>query len=78
MRCDEPLAYHKLRDDMKRQSLDYGCEKGMEPKVWRRGLANQVNGKASDAVRDQALRHDPKCKSLFSQSPFASRAEPCF
>ncbi|PIL29042.1 hypothetical protein GSI_09090 [Ganoderma sinense ZZ0214-1] len=66
-RCDpsgvsdvEPLQYPKLNDDMARQSLDSGCEKAMEPKVWRRGAANAVNGKAPDAIRDQALRHDPK------------------
>ncbi|KAK3940940.1 FluG domain-containing protein [Diplogelasinospora grovesii] len=57
---DEPLQYHKLRDDMGRQSLDSGSEKEMEPKDWRRGAANKANGKAPDAVRDQMMRHDPK------------------
>jgi hypothetical protein len=41
----EPLPYHKLRDDMARQSLDYGCEKPIEPKAWRRGAANTANGR---------------------------------
>lgn len=45
---------------MARQSLDYGCETAIEPKVWRRGAANAANGKAPDAVRDQMMRHDPK------------------
>jgi hypothetical protein len=40
----EPLPYHKLRDDMERQSLDYGCERPIEPKAWRRGAANAANG----------------------------------
>jgi hypothetical protein len=39
----EPLQYHRLRDDMARQSLDYGCEKAIEPKAWRRGAANAAN-----------------------------------
>ncbi|OXV05933.1 hypothetical protein Egran_06299 [Elaphomyces granulatus] len=38
---DEPLQYHRLKDDMARQSLDSGSN-------------------ASDAVRDQMMRHDPK------------------
>jgi uncharacterized protein DUF3435 len=41
---DEPLQYHKLKDDMARQSLDSGCEKAIEPKAWRRGAANSANG----------------------------------
>ncbi|KAI0398662.1 hypothetical protein F4802DRAFT_592559 [Xylaria palmicola] len=57
---DEALQYHILRDDMARQSLDAGEEKPMQPKDWRRGAANEANGKASDAVRDQMMRHDPK------------------
>jgi Protein of unknown function (DUF3435) len=40
---DEPLQYHKLKDDMARQSLDAGCEKAIEPKAWRRGAANSAN-----------------------------------
>ncbi|KAB5511398.1 hypothetical protein GE09DRAFT_690652 [Coniochaeta sp. 2T2.1] len=57
---DEALQYHKLRDDMGRQSLDAGQEKPMQPKDWRCGAANEANGKAPDAVRDQMMRHDPK------------------
>ncbi|KAK3935373.1 hypothetical protein QBC46DRAFT_453549 [Diplogelasinospora grovesii] len=57
---DEALQYPKLRDDMGRQSLDAGEEKPMQPKDWRRGAANEANGKAPDAVRDQMMRHDPK------------------
>lgn len=45
---------------MARQSLDYGCEKAIEPRAWRRGAANAANGKASDSVHDQMMRHDPK------------------
>ncbi|KAK4116055.1 FluG domain-containing protein [Canariomyces notabilis] len=56
----QPLPYHKLRDDMARQSLDAGFEKAIEPKAWRRGAANAANGNASDAVRDQMMRHDPR------------------
>ncbi|KAK4170950.1 FluG domain-containing protein [Triangularia setosa] len=55
-----PLLYQKLYDDMERQSLDAGEENAIEPKAWRRGAANAVNGSASDAVRDQMMRHDPK------------------
>ncbi|KAK4443569.1 hypothetical protein QBC34DRAFT_488318 [Podospora aff. communis PSN243] len=40
-----------LRDDMERQTLDAGFEKPFGPKAFR---------KASDAVRDQMMRHDPK------------------
>jgi uncharacterized protein DUF3435 len=63
---DEPLQYHKLKDDMRRQSLDYGCEKPIEPKAWRRGAAwydgptpreqpilTVFVGKAPDATRSQ-------------------------
>ncbi|KAK3934127.1 hypothetical protein QBC46DRAFT_454414 [Diplogelasinospora grovesii] len=45
---------------MAQQSLDYGCERPIEPKAWRRGAANAANGNAPDAVRDQMMRHDPK------------------
>ncbi|KAK7967629.1 FluG domain-containing protein [Apiospora aurea] len=57
---DEVVRYHKLRDDLKRQSLDMGNEESITPKAFRRGNANAMNRKAPDAVRDQALRHDPK------------------
>ncbi|KAK6859008.1 hypothetical protein PG995_004861 [Apiospora arundinis] len=57
---DEVVRYHKLRDDLKRQSLDMGNEEPITPKAFRRGNANVMNRKAPDAVRDQALRHDPK------------------
>ncbi|KAB5514906.1 hypothetical protein GE09DRAFT_588621 [Coniochaeta sp. 2T2.1] len=43
---DEALQYHKLREDMGRQSLDAGEEKPMQPKDWRRGAANEANGKS--------------------------------
>ncbi|KAK4101194.1 hypothetical protein N658DRAFT_496494 [Parathielavia hyrcaniae] len=56
----QPLPYQKLHDDMERQSLDAGEENAIEPKAWRRGAANAANGNASDAVRDQMMRHDPK------------------
>ncbi|KAK4158599.1 FluG domain-containing protein [Cladorrhinum sp. PSN259] len=56
----QPLPYQKLLDDMARQSLDAGEENPIEPKAWRRGAANAANGNASDAVRDQMMRHDPK------------------
>lgn len=42
---NEALQYHKLRDDLKRQSLDCGFEKTLEPRAFRRGVANAVNGK---------------------------------
>ncbi|KAK0637170.1 FluG domain-containing protein [Bombardia bombarda] len=57
---NKPLPYHTLRDDMGRQSLDAGEETAVTPKNWRRMVANAVNGSAPDAVRDQAMRHDPK------------------
>lgn len=42
---DEPLPYHKLNDDMERQSLDAGHEKPIGPKAFRRGTANKANGR---------------------------------
>ncbi|TIC97035.1 hypothetical protein CH35J_007397 [Colletotrichum higginsianum] len=56
----EAMSYSKLRDDMGRQSLDAGFEKAWTPRFARRGAANAANGNASDAVRDQMIRHDPK------------------
>lgn len=55
---DSPLPYRTLHDYMGRQSLDMGYEKPIEPKAWRRNVGNTVNGKASDAVRDQVMRHN--------------------
>ncbi|KFA79087.1 hypothetical protein S40288_07039 [Stachybotrys chartarum IBT 40288] len=55
-----PLQYHKLRDDMARQSLDAGEETAIGPKTLRRMAANAINGNAPDTVRDQAMRHNPK------------------
>ncbi|XP_044724710.1 FluG domain-containing protein [Hirsutella rhossiliensis] len=57
---ERPLPYHKLNDDMERQTLDAGFEKALGPKTFRRGAANAANGNASDAVRDQMMRHDPR------------------
>ncbi|KAM4067359.1 FluG domain-containing protein [Hirsutella rhossiliensis] len=56
----KPLPYHKLNDDMERQTLDAGFEKALGPKAFRRGAANAADGNASDAVRDQMMRHDPR------------------
>ncbi|KAL2024965.1 hypothetical protein VTK56DRAFT_3664 [Thermocarpiscus australiensis] len=56
----EAMQYSRLRDDMARQSLEAGQEKPMQPKDFRRGAANEANGNAPDAVRDQMMRHDPK------------------
>ncbi|KAI2606772.1 hypothetical protein GGR54DRAFT_644004 [Hypoxylon sp. NC1633] len=61
-RCDDdlmsPLPYRTLHDYMARQSLDMGYEKPIGPKDWRRNVGNTVNGQASDAVRDQVMRHN--------------------
>ncbi|RYP22119.1 hypothetical protein DL765_001878 [Monosporascus sp. GIB2] len=38
-----PLQYHKLRDDLERQSLDAGCENAIEPKIWGSVAANVAN-----------------------------------
>ncbi|KJZ70767.1 hypothetical protein HIM_09851 [Hirsutella minnesotensis 3608] len=57
---EKPLPYHKLNDDMERQTLDAGFEKAFGPRAFRRGAANAANGKAPDTVRDQMMRHDPK------------------
>jgi hypothetical protein len=43
---------------MTRQSLDMGYEKETSPKDWRRNVGNTVNERASDAVRDQVMRHN--------------------
>ncbi|KAK4249237.1 hypothetical protein C7999DRAFT_39654 [Corynascus novoguineensis] len=60
MSMEEAMLYSRLRDDMARQSLDAGQEKPTQPKGFRRGAANEADGNAPDAVRDQMLRHDPK------------------
>lgn len=52
---DEALQYSKLRDDMGRQSLDAGEEKPMQPKDWRRGAANEANGKSLSHLRPSTL-----------------------
>ncbi|EFY85694.1 FluG domain-containing protein [Metarhizium acridum CQMa 102] len=57
---DKALPYGKLNDDMQRQTLDTGFEQAFRPRAFRRGAANKANGRASDAVRDQMMRHDPK------------------
>ncbi|KAL8377037.1 hypothetical protein RB595_007934 [Gaeumannomyces hyphopodioides] len=57
---NQPLPYSKFNDDLERQSLDCGFERAMTAKAFRRGAANAADGNASDAVRDQMLRHDPK------------------
>lgn len=44
---DKPVPYHKLNDDMERQSLDAGSEKPIGPKAFRRGTANKANGRTS-------------------------------
>ncbi|RFU72177.1 domain containing [Trichoderma arundinaceum] len=57
---NEAMPYSKLNYDMGRQSLDSGFEKAWTPRFARRGAGNAANGDASDAVRDQMMRHDPK------------------
>ncbi|KAK2729318.1 FluG domain-containing protein [Colletotrichum kahawae] len=57
---DQPMPYHKLRDDLHRQSLNAGFEVPWTPRFFRRGAANAANGNAPDSVRDQMMRHDPK------------------
>ncbi|KAK1973913.1 FluG domain-containing protein [Colletotrichum cereale] len=63
---DEAMTYYKLRDDMQRQSLDAGFEKAWTPRFARRGAANAADGNASDSVRDQMMRHDPKFATFHS------------
>ena len=46
---NRPLQYSKLRDDMKRQSLDAGNEEAFVPRAFRRMTANSING-TSEAV----------------------------
>ena len=41
---EKPLPYHKLNDDMERQTLEAGFEKALGPKAFRRGAANAANG----------------------------------
>lgn len=41
---EKPLPYHKLNDDMERQTLDAGFERAFGPKAFRRGAANVANG----------------------------------
>ncbi|KAG8852526.1 hypothetical protein FRB96_008621 [Tulasnella sp. 330] len=57
---DAPLSYGALHDYMARQSLDTGYEKPIGPKDWRRNVANAVDGHASDAVRNQVMRHNSR------------------
>ena len=48
----EALPYHRLLDDLQRQSLDCGFETAIEPKAFRRGAANSVNGRSHDENSD--------------------------
>ncbi|RYP03294.1 hypothetical protein DL764_005235 [Monosporascus ibericus] len=57
---EKAMLYSTLRDAMKQQSLDAGFERHWTPRFCRRGASNAANGSASDAVRDQMMRHDPK------------------
>ncbi|KAK4031431.1 hypothetical protein C8A01DRAFT_51477 [Parachaetomium inaequale] len=47
----QPLLYYKLHYDIERQLLDAGEEKAIEPKAWCN---------ASDTVRNQMIRYNPK------------------
>ncbi|KAH7012294.1 FluG domain-containing protein [Microdochium trichocladiopsis] len=57
---EPPMTYDWLSSDLKRQSLEAGFEHAITPRAFRRGVSDAINGQASDAVRDQAMRHDPE------------------
>jgi len=57
---NQAMLYSTLRDIIRNQSLDAGFEKHWTPKFFRRGAGNAANGKATAAVRDQIMRHDPR------------------
>lgn len=52
---DEALPYHKLRDDMERQTLDAGFENSIGPKAFRRGAANSANGMLESLAKLKAF-----------------------
>ncbi|RKK27311.1 hypothetical protein BFJ66_g16710 [Fusarium oxysporum f. sp. cepae] len=58
--ADEAMLYSKLRDDIGQQSLDSGHERKWTPRFARRGAGNAANGDATDSVRDQMMRQDPR------------------
>ncbi|KAE8440383.1 hypothetical protein EG329_008182 [Mollisiaceae sp. DMI_Dod_QoI] len=55
----EPMPYSTYTFYISRLGRDSGLEDRLTSYCFRRGTANAVNGAASDAVRDQVLRHDP-------------------
>ncbi|KAH9203768.1 hypothetical protein DL95DRAFT_418785 [Leptodontidium sp. 2 PMI_412] len=55
----EPMAYSKYAFYLNRLGRDAGFEDKLTSYCFRRGCANAIDGKASDAVRDQVMRHNP-------------------
>ncbi|KAG4436738.1 hypothetical protein IFR05_007792 [Cadophora sp. M221] len=53
------MAYSKYAFYLNRLGRDTGFEDKLTSYCFRRGCANAINGKASDAVRDQVIRHNP-------------------
>ncbi|KZZ91682.1 FluG domain-containing protein [Moelleriella libera RCEF 2490] len=56
--------------------VDARCwfEESIGPKAFRRGATNAANGNASDAVRDQLMRHDPRW-TTFNSAYFNERVQ---
>ncbi|KAH9204046.1 hypothetical protein DL95DRAFT_529410 [Leptodontidium sp. 2 PMI_412] len=55
----EPMTYTKYACYLNRLGRDAGFEDKLTSHCFRRGCANAIDGKASDAVRDQVMRHNP-------------------
>lgn len=55
----EPMTYSTYAFYIDRLGKDTGFEDKLTSYCFRRGTANAVDGVASDAVRDQVMRHDP-------------------
>ncbi|KAA8574662.1 hypothetical protein EYC84_003912 [Monilinia fructicola] len=55
----EPMTYSTYAFYIDRLARDTGFEDKLTSYCFRRGTANAVDGAASDAVRDQVMRHDP-------------------
>ncbi|KAK0105971.1 hypothetical protein ONS95_004480 [Cadophora gregata] len=53
------MTYSKYAFYLNRLGRDAGFEDKLTSYCFRRGCANAIDGKASDAVRDQVMRHNP-------------------
>ena len=55
----EPMPYSAYEFYINRLGKNTGLEDELTSYCFRRGTSNAIDGKASDAIRDQVMRHDP-------------------